>query len=388
MDNKPYILTEEDKKAIADTIGLEVDKSENLKVLAELPSNNGVEEHVPEEGNIKNVNISVNPETGEKVVLGIAGEGKNIREKMREIGESINDTFDVDICSINAEDMRNVIESDDSLIGKQEISDEAILKLIDVISLYKEKKEIRFKDLPEEVQNIVDTYICANGLASYSNQANQARNVVANALIEQYITQIELEKFNENFQSEVENLYKNTKDELSPLMMEYSENREEYLTKLTDSIEDENKKELAKKILDSVHGAFSLERLKAIAPTIKIKNFDYEKPKRAFDGFLNRYRDTASHIYDIYMCTNILHKHLIQNNIIEESDNKYALKVMIGFARFCCTNNYNPNNPEQHAFMYYFTNNIVLLDIYSGEQYQKYAPAFLKNIQEFHDLLR
>jgi len=379
-----YKLTEQDKVDILGAMQEEVSKSENLRVLADLPSNNGMEDHIPEPGQEKEVMVSVDPETGEKRVLGTAipKEKVSFDDKLSELGESINGSTPVEI---NKEDVESVI-TEDSMLGKFPISDEGLLALVNLINLYREKGKITYKDLPEEVQKYVNKYMISNGLGDYSNQANQARNMIANMLMDEYIMQIELNKFTDDFQSQIENIYADTKEELSPLLKQYADNRDEYLAKLTESIEDEDKKELAKKVLDSINDAYTLTRLKEGAKVIKVKNFDLEKPKRAFSSFLAKYTNTASHIYDVFMCTNILHKHLVKNNIIEETDRTFAIKTMVAFAKFCT--NYKPEVADQHAFMYYFTNNIVLLDVYSGEQYDNFAPEFLKNIKEFHDLLR
>lgn len=384
VNGQSYKLTEDDREAIIGAMQEEVSKSENLRVLADLPSNNGVEEHVPEEGRMKDVMVSVDPKTGEKVVLGVAPETEKVSfdAKLSSLGESINDSKDIEVCK---EDVEAVI-TEDSMLGKYPISDEGLLDLVKLISTYRQRGKITYKDLPKEVQTYVNKYLVSNGLGDYSNQANAARNTIANMLMEEYIMQIELNKFTDDFQSQVENIYKDTKEELSPLLKQYADNRDEYLAKLTESIEDEKKKEIATKVLDAINDAYSLTRLKENAKTVKVKKFDIEKPAREFKSFLGKYANTASHIYDVFMCTNVLHKHLVQHKIIEETDKTFAIKVMVAFCKICT--NYKPDVPDQHAFMYYFTNNIVLLDVYSGEQYDNFAPTFLQNIKEFYELLR
>lgn len=381
---QPYKLTEEDKADILGAMKEEVEKSENLKVLADLPSNNGIEEHAPEEGKMKDVIVSVDPKTGEKVVVGVAPDTEKVsfEDKLVSLGESINGSENIEI---EKEDVEAVI-TDDSMLGKYPISDEGLLALVNLINVYRQKGKITYKDLPQEVQTYVNKYMVSNGLGDYSNQANAARNTIANMLMEEYIMQIELNKFTDDFQSQIENIYKDTKEELSPLLKQYADNRDNYLAKLTESIEDKDKKELAEKVLDAINDAYSLTRLKQNAKSIKVKSFDLEKPARTFKSFLGKYTNTASHIYDVYMCTNVLHKHLVLNKIIEETNKTYAIKVMVAFCKVCA--NYKPDVPDQHAFMYYFTNNIVLLDVYSGDQYDNFAPEFLQNIKEFYELLK
>lgn len=387
-DNKEkYLLTEEDKKSITDTISEEVEKSKNLKVLADLPSNNGVEEHKPEVGYEKEVTFSVDPNSGERTVVAVGDVSSmkiNTSDKLSEIGESLNN-IELNDSIINPEDVKNVI-TEDSLIGKYNISDDAILELIKLINSYKESGKVTYKELPEEVKIYVDKFMRSQGVINNSVESNTFRNTITKSLLDEYITQIELNKCTDDFNMQIEKLYQDTKEELSPLIKEYSEHREEFLKNLTNETDDEEKKKLAEEVLDAINDAYEIDRLKKSARMIKIKSFDLEKPKRSFDSFLYKYRDTLYHIYDIYMCTNILHKHLVSNGIIDNSQDKYAVKVLVAFAKFC--EKYKVSNPAEHAFMYFFTNNIVLLDVYSGEQYKNFAPKFLNNIKEFYELLK
>ena len=51
---------------------------------------------------------------------------------------------------------------------------------------------------------------------------------------------------------------------------------------------------------------------------------------------------------------------------------------MLAYCKFCL--NYKPEVPEEHAFVYYVLYNIALLDIYKSQEYDDFAPEFLKNI--------
>jgi hypothetical protein len=44
--------------------------------------------------------------------------------------------------------------------------------------------------------------------------------------------------------------------------------------------------------------------------------------------------------------------------------------------------NYRVDVPDQHAFMYYTLYNIMLLDVYKGDEYMEFAKGFIHNIIE------
>lgn len=381
------VLTEENVQAIGDVIQQEVEKNENLKMVSELPSNNGVEEHELEEGYEKKTKVFVNPFTGEQTSVGDASEeveDTSFEDMLEDFGDSVEDVR----VDLTADDIKNFANSEeDSLLGKYDITDETALELLKLVNKKQDGAEIKFKDLPKQVAEYVDKYLASNGVVGYSKEANTARNTVAEMLIDEYITQIGLEKLNEEFNTQLENLYSEAGKELSPLFKEYNESREQYLAQATANIEDEEKKKLAEKILDSIHDAFELSRIKTLDHTIKIKKYYHEEPEKVYkDCVENKYIDTKYHIYQLSMIQNILDRHLKQNGLIPNDDEETSANIILGFALFC--RNYNIDNPEEHAFMYYFTYNVVLLDIYKEDNYIEFSKDFLANCMGILNAIR
>lgn len=385
--NEHYKLTDQDKKDILDTMQKEVDRNESLKILAELPSNNGIEENTENrQGEDKLVNVSIDPKTGEKTILGPAIEDiNNIKNTEEEFFSSLENTNLDTHYDIHIEDVKKVSQEETSF-GKFDISDESTLELLKVINKYKSEGKIGYKDLPAEVKGIIDKYMLENGMAPGVKVYNEARNEISNMLIDEYINQIEINKWSDDFNIQMEKFSDEMKTEMSPLYQEMNQDREQYLENLIGNLTDESKKEKAEAVLDSIKDAFSLNRLKEAAPRIKVKKFDIEKPQREYTSLLGKYVNTQYHIYDLFMVTNVLHRHLQKLKLIEPEDNTTSIKFIIAFCKFC--KNYKTTVTEEHAFMYFVTYNIILLDIYIGETYDKYSSEFLANVLEVVNKLK
>ena len=91
-EKKPYILNEEELNMVKEKLEESEKQNKNLKILSELPSNNGQEKHTPEVGIEKYVNVSVDPNSGEKIVLGEAEKKEviGINSALVNIGEKSN----------------------------------------------------------------------------------------------------------------------------------------------------------------------------------------------------------------------------------------------------------------------------------------------------------
>ena len=385
--NESYKLTEQDKQSILDTMQREVEQNENLKILASLPSNNGVEERVSNDhGETKLVNVSVDAKSGEKTILGPVTE---VEEKISTAAEDFVSSLektDLDThYDIVSEDIKKVA-SEEGAFGKFDISDETSLELLKVIEKYKAKGKINYVDLPSQVKGFIDNYLMNAGFPSNPMVLHNARNEYANMLIDEYINQIEINKWSDDFNIQMEKFSDDMKKEMSPLYKELNEHREQYLEDIINGFAEEEKKEKAQAILASIRDAFALTRLKEAAPKIKIKNFDIEKPQREFSSIMQKYVSNQYHIYDLAMVTNTLHRHLQKLKLISKEDTTTAIRFVVAFCKYC--KNYKTTNAEEHAFMYFVTYNVILLDIYNGETYDNYSKEFLANVLEVVNSLK
>lgn len=387
------ILSPEAKDDLITALKEDVEKNADLKVIRELPSNQGVEDHTPEEGHTVRTMVNVNPFTGESTPVPSdkdVSETKSIDEVLENMGDALNDsTLDGETVKVDitAEDVKNFAENENGMIGNYTISDETALELINVINMRQDNQDVKYKDLPDEVKQYIDKYLSKNGVVGFSNQANYIRNELASNLIDEFILQIGMEKLSDDFNKQIENIYEEAGKDMSPLFKEYNDNRAEYLEKMTANIEDPEKKKLAESVLDSINDAYHLTRIKNSPSKIKIKSYYLEEPEKVYKSTIEfKYKESKNKIFKPSVIEAVLDRHLKLNEMIPAEDTTTAKTIILTFCLF--TQNYDVNKPEEHAFMYYFTYNIILLDIYKNEEYNTYAKDFLSNVLGILDVVK
>ncbi|MCF0113797.1 MAG: hypothetical protein HUJ56_00480, partial [Erysipelotrichaceae bacterium] len=141
-----------------------------------------------------------------------------------------------------------------------------------------------------------------------------------------------------------------------------------------DSIEDEEKREKLRQIIDQVDAARELAELKEYALKCKIKPFDLEKPGKIFGRMMNKYNNSTNNIYHIDLANSALYRHLSQ----EGYDQKHIDAFFICFCKY--TTNFTPENVLQHAYMYYVLYYCAMLD-------SDRSVKFKNNIKEVIDNL-
>lgn len=275
---------------------------------------------------------------------------------------------------------------------KFQISDEDTLKLLEIVNKVKAKEKVNiYNELPESVQAMINKYMIDNGVQGFSVQSNSIRNTLSATLIDEFISNISVDKTVESFNKEMEDLFINTGEEFSKMYKEYDSERTKYLEsaleKIPEGPEGEEKRKTIEKVLDSINDSYKLTRLKEASGKLKIKNFEKEKPEKVFSDFEFKYRDKTYHIYPIKTALKTLANHL-EKRLLKEFDMNQtkaavaagieSITFMLLFCKFC--RNYKASVPEEHAFMYYTLYNIMLLDIYKGTEYEEFAGGLINNI--------
>ena len=102
----------------------------------------------------------------------------------------------------------------------------------------------------------------------------------------EFVNNISMNKYVDNFNEELENIYKTTGEEISPLIKEYNESRVDMINKACEKIEDPEKKKIVEKTLDNINDAYELKSFIEAAKKIKVKKIYFEKPHKVFKEFL------------------------------------------------------------------------------------------------------
>ena len=387
MDNmNDTVLTEEEKEKILNDgnefkEGLKKD-TENVSNVIQFPTDNT--ENLP----VKNMEVIVNSDTGENKILGSTEEeidSSELKNSFDEMVKKINEEDDVslfDDSPITEKEAVDYLASNgsDSILTElskdTDYSPETIRQLLVVTNRRINKEEFNvYRELPEEIRSLIDTYvnqgigtgnIGANSIATI----NGIKNNVAEALIDEFITDIQLDRSKNDFARDLENIYRTSAKEISDASLEYIDERNKAYRDAANEMEDSEKKERLLVILDQIDEARSLTGLKEFAKRCKIKPIELEKPEnRIYKDFLQKYVSSTNNIYDIKLAREVLHRHL--------SNEGFNIKeVDAFFIAFCKqVKNYSSSVATDHAYMYYVLYYCALLD---GDR----SRTFIDNVKE------
>lgn len=379
MEKMKTKLTDKQIDIIANEMDKEI-KGTPLENIANLPSNQGKIERssdeINETGVKRKMNVMIDPNTGENKIIGPAEE--NNKDSIEDTCEKLKDgNINIDTSKpISLTELRNGIEgsSISSLKKDFSISDESLKELLYLVNKKKNNESFNiYKSLPNEVRSMIDKYLENNGLAGNSMQAKQTRNMICESLLDEFISNIELQRIQNDFNKEIEDLFAKGSKELAESIVGYTLERNKIYREAADKIDDKVKKEKLIKILDQIDIAYSLDNLKEFAKSCKIKKFELEKPNKVYNDFLLKYENSSYNIYNLDLCRPILSRNL---NI----DLKYVDLFLLVFCKYC--RNMKPDIVYEHAFMYYTIYNIVLIDMNKSEKTKDVSDIFLKNVSE------
>lgn len=335
--------------------------------------------------------VNINPDTGMEDISGSYNEEdyEDLESSYNDLTESI-DSIDIDDenvfenTPVTGEEIKDtVIESNSSLIneindGDIKISTDTAKELLDLVNRKIKGEKINpYKEMPEQIRNIIDKYIKKNTV-NY-NQAvnlNIIRKNVADALLDDFINDIQLKRMKNDFATDLENLYKDSIKDIAAGTLQYIDERNKAYREAANDIQDEEKRKKMLAILDQIDEARSLTQLKEYAKHCRIKSIELEKPdNRVYSSFLYKYKNSNNNIYDIALAKKVLFRHL--------SNLGYSIRDIDAFFVCFCkqVKNYVPTKPVDHAYMYYVLYYCALLD---GDN----SMVFVNNVKEVIDNLR
>lgn len=345
---------------------------------------------------IKHMNVEIDPNTGEHKILGYTDKDP-FDKTFDDLVEEINSSGDGNPfgTNITSGDVSEYLKSDDAksgLLGEvSEVTNKdpddmlessTIEELLRLINRKSNGESIPYKDLPDEVKEIVDDYIekSSGGLfksAIPSRNFNGLRNRISAALMSEFTNNIKINKAKNDFAKELEMIYRNTSKDLADANLDYIEDRNKAYREAADQIEDEEKRERLKAILNRIDDARDITELKEFAKKCKIKKIEIEKyQSRVFNSFLSKYVTSNNNIYDINMALNVLWRHMGQYDCTPED----CVKFLILFCKY--TANYSVDDPLDHAFMYYVLYNCAMLDSDKSETFKKNVAETIRNINQ------
>ena len=383
-DEQVNYITEEMDKAIEGT---------PLENIAKFPSNNDQMDRNPDEiekGTPAKAYVTVDPATGEhRVDKFIDPEEEKSEESFEELVKRIeNSEMSIDHAPVSERElidyMLNSKESDlimNDVFSDIELSTESVRKLLEIVNRKLNKEDFKvFKELPDEIKKMITDYVTKSGIPIVDKRGKEFRNMLAEQIIQEFITNISMDRLKHDFNKELENIFVQGGSEIADTAIGYTQERNKTYRQYAEEMEDSEKKEKMLTILDKIDEAYNLTELKEFSKKCRIKNIELEKPQaRAFDSFLRKYAESTYNIYDIGVCIPILLRNL--NNVYEEEtftgDDVNAF--FICFCKQCM--NMSPDVVTDHAYMYYVIYNVILVEINKGKSFDV-SKTFLSNVRE------
>ena len=389
-------ISMEDAAKVAEVLEEIKDNSKDLTTISQLPSNNGIETSTStEKGEYKMVDTKVDPVTGETSILNTEVKNDNTEtfDEMcarLERGEFKN----VDNSPVTAEELKASM-SDTSITGVDELSNdpEVMMALLDLVNRKLKKEEFNaYKEMPEKVKDLILKY-ASNGssVPINSNQFKAMRNMMAEALLDEFTTNIMSERASLDLNKEIEEIFAKGTAEIGDSIIGYTTERNAKYREAAEKLNDPEKKANLLHVLDEIDEAHKLTGLKEFSKKCKIRSIDIEnagKNKKTvydYDSLLLKYEPSQYNIYSIYSAETILARNIIANypNMADNAM-QYARAFLLAFCKQ--TSSYTPTNTFNHAYMYYVLYNVVLLDINTGNS-KPVSLEFLTNVKECIDNL-
>ena len=210
MENENTKLTDDQVNEIISQMDEVAQADPDLKTIANLPSNNGIEEsNSTETGENKMVMVSVDSNTGENKIIGPA---KDFDYSFEDLSDQINNGIEYNDSIFTKEELIQELKAgSDYPIKESDISDEEITDLLDIVNRKLNKEDFNiYKAFPKNIQEIIQNYV-KNGLGYIDiidrSKYNCAINSVSDSLIENFIYNIKLKRSNQDFAIQLEKYF-------------------------------------------------------------------------------------------------------------------------------------------------------------------------------------
>lgn len=388
---KGYQLSDQEIDAISTTLEEQVEQSPDIKVLRQIQEGNIPKELLEEDEDSVNAMAEINPITGQimNVIPTQNSEDDNI--------ESLDSYLD-ELDNIDAE---HVELSEESIVKSlknnygSELSVKELQELFKAIEKFRNDEKVTYNDMPatikKEITKSITSMTDRSGSAIYVGN-KELRNQMAREFITTVIQDSFTEEFSKTMIDLQQEIDKISKTEISKIysnttirQRDILENKTLEIAKDIESKEPE-KAELLRSVSHAFKQSYLLEEMyKTCRDTgkLRVKNIELEKPSRVYNEFNMKYEKSKYTIKNIGILEPILDRHLP-----EYIDMQYIRKFLIVFCKYC--RNMNPNNIQEHVFMYYFITNITSLDLFdkNNTEDKEFYDQIINNIVKFIELIK
>lgn len=337
---------------------------------------------------------SIDPITGDLKTLISENdeEEEDIDAAWEQLVEELKDAEDFKFTKENVSPIVSSLKYSD---GKSPLADTEIDKLATMITNFGAGEKPKFDDLPAYFQNQIVHTIMDSSSESGNNYTMNLE--LKQQMTEAFITNVYQEVLASEYQSVTSDLNTNIKtimhDELGKAVSDDRGKQHKIMLEQFPIIasriknDEPEKAEAMLKISKAYKQAFTLEDMynSYAKGKPKVKKIDVEKLHRLSNSFNGKYANNKWSIQDVQALVPILDRNL------RDDYNINTIKAFVAiFIRY--TMNMNPNNLEDHVFMYYVIYNIASLDLYRGgdglkEEDKKFYEELLEILDKFMVLI-
>ena len=286
---------------------------------------------------------------------------------------------------IEESEMNSYIEDSnkDSMLGEMisesDVSPEAIRELLVIVNRKIKGETFNiYNELPQDIKNLIDRYVATNASSFNNSDIKAIKKTVASALIEEFTSNLQMNKAKNDFAKDMEAIYQASNKEISDAAMEFIEERNKAYRDAAEKIEDPEKKAKLLAILDQIEEARALTKLKEFAKTCKIKKIELEKPEsRAYNGFIAKYKTSNNNIYDIKLAQKVVTRIMGRDYGISEES---VIAFLVAFCKQVAS--YSSSSPTEHAYMYYVLYYCALLDSDKSDMFKNNVKEVIENLKD------
>ena len=264
--------------------------------------------------------------------------------------------------------------------------------LLEAVKQYQKGAKISyFNALPDSIKTEVDKLIAGSNIG-YATQ-REARNYVAETLLDAIVTNAYSESISVDFSKALENTYKEMWDETKDTFSQYNNDQREMFTnhilKKAEEVKesDPEKYKLYLSCYDMFKEAYTFEHMMDMYKSgIRIKKIELEKFKRTCNEWINKYKDSKMIINNIYDVYPLLVTYLNAKGY--DYKEEYIKIFMIVFMKY--TEKMSPDKVDEHILMYYFIKNILSIKYHNDtdEKENKFYDEVLRNVIKALDIIK
>lgn len=327
------------------------------------------------EGYDTEVDVSVNPETGDKNVSPVDFSDCYITETFDEfIANHANDEIEM---KITDDGVGSVIEN---MAGSGAEAAELSM-FVDCLKQYKEgnvNAQEAYRCMPTILREFVDEQLKNSNVPR--DQIVKYHNTLIKGIINNIIEDAALNNYIIDMNNEMAHIYEEFGKEANKFYEESMQDRIKSLEEFRATLGENEvaKRQAVDDIMLGLKESIEMNELKEAAAKIKIKKFDMEKPEKFVTNFNAKYEKSKYNIQDITLTMRVLFGRV---GLSQED----CIIFLIVFCKFCM--NYRPTDFKEHTFMYFIISNIIALAV-AKDEYSETGKQVIDNIREVIALSR